>query len=284
MNKKNVIRYSFILAILILGGFLLKPQSSTASTAFCSVDYTIQNDWGSGSTVEVTISNPQATAINGWILGWDFSGNQQISNFWNASYDQTGTAVSVSDIGWNGNIAPGGTPSFGFNMSYSGSNTIPAEFTVNGLLCGDVVPPSTPTSAPETATETAVPPTATFPSTAPATVPPPTATATNVPPTATGTAVPPTATATSPVIGDPDCTVDYTASSWGSGFQGDVTITNLTNQPIQGYVLNWDYIAGQSVTSSWNADVTQSGTTVSAANSASHWNGTIGAKSYKIIP
>jgi len=285
MNKKSIIRYPSILAILLLGAYLLTPKPSTAQSSYCTVDYTLQNDWGSGSTVEVTISNLQTTSINGWTLAWDFSGNQQISNLWNASYDQTGTAVSVSDIGWNGNIAPGGTASFGFNMNYSGSNAIPTEFTVNGLLCGDVVLPPTATSEPATATatQTAVPPTATdvVPT---ATTQAPTATATNVPPTATGTAVPPTATvvvptatATTPVIGDPDCTVDYTVSSWETGFQGDVTITNLTNQPIQGYMLNWDYTAGQSVTSSWNADVTQSGTTVSASNVANHWNGTISA-------
>ena len=97
------------------------------------ISYVVQNDWGSGATVNVTIKNNGTTPINGWTLTWTFPGNQKISNLWNGSFTQSGTAVSVKDGGFNANIpANGGTVNFGFNITYSGSNAKPVSFTLNG--------------------------------------------------------------------------------------------------------------------------------------------------------
>jgi len=50
----------------------------------------------------------------------------------------------TGDPGWNGTVATGGTVSgVGFNAAYSGTNTNPTAFTVNGVACGG--PPPTPT-------------------------------------------------------------------------------------------------------------------------------------------
>jgi len=111
------------------------PTATSIPSGSCQVDYAIDNDWGSGFTINVTINNNSSSAINGWTLGFDFPGNQQISNAWNASVNQTGAAVTASDSGWNGNIPVGGSSSFGFQGSYSGSNAVPASFTVNGETC-----------------------------------------------------------------------------------------------------------------------------------------------------
>ncbi|HEY8463182.1 MAG TPA: cellulase family glycosylhydrolase [Bacillota bacterium] len=105
------------------------------STGNCSVTYT-QNDWGSGATVSITIKNNGTTAINNWTLTWDFNGNQKITNLWNGTYTQSGTGVTVKNNEYNGVIAPnGGSVSFGFNLSYSGSNPKPVSFTLNGIVC-----------------------------------------------------------------------------------------------------------------------------------------------------
>lgn len=113
---------------------LIVTPTPTAATG-CSVSYT-QNDWGSGATVSVTIKNNGTAAINGWTLEWSFSGNQKITNIWNGGYTQNGAAVSVKNVSHNGTIAAGGgTASFGFNLSYSGSNPIPVKFTLNGNPC-----------------------------------------------------------------------------------------------------------------------------------------------------
>jgi endoglucanase len=100
------------------------------------VSYANQNDWGSGATIAVTITNGSSATINGWTLTWTFPGNQQINNLWNGTYTQTGAAVSVRDMGYNASIpANGGSTSFGFNLSYSGLNARPASFRLNGTLC-----------------------------------------------------------------------------------------------------------------------------------------------------
>jgi cellulase/cellobiase CelA1 len=105
------------------------------STATCSVAYTVGNDWGSGFTADVKITNKGTSTINGWTLTYTYAGNQTITNAWNATVTQSGKNVTATDAGWNGTLAPNGSASFGFQGSYSGSNTAPTTFKVNGLAC-----------------------------------------------------------------------------------------------------------------------------------------------------
>ena len=107
-----------------------------SSSSSYLVTYSIANDWGSGATVNVTITNNSSAAISAWTLAWTFPGNQKITNLWNGSYTQSSTSVSVTNLSYNGTIAAnGGTASFGFQLSYSGSNTKPTSFTLNGTSC-----------------------------------------------------------------------------------------------------------------------------------------------------
>jgi endoglucanase len=115
---------------------LTPTPTSSGGTGKYAVVYTIQNDWGSGATVDVKIINNTATGVNGWNLVWTFPGNQAISNIWNAAYTQNGAAVTAKDAGYNGGIpANGGSVNFGFNLSYSGTNAKPNVFTLNGTAC-----------------------------------------------------------------------------------------------------------------------------------------------------
>jgi hypothetical protein len=45
---------------------------------------------------------------------------------------QSGADVTVINESYNDTIAAGGTVNFGFNINYSGTNTKPTGFTVNG--------------------------------------------------------------------------------------------------------------------------------------------------------
>jgi endoglucanase len=112
----------------------LSPSPSATGTGFCAIAYSMY-DWGNGAMVSVTIKNNSAKAIDGWNLAWRFGGNQKISNIWNASYTQSGTAVTVKNTSYNATIPAGGTISFGFNLSYSGSNAQPTAYTLNGTAC-----------------------------------------------------------------------------------------------------------------------------------------------------
>jgi hypothetical protein len=129
---------------------LPSPSPSATSGAY-SVTYT-QNDWGSGATVSVTIANNGATVIDGWTLGWTFSGNQKITNMWNGRYTQNGTSVSVTNQTYNSTIPARGTVSFGFNISYSGTNAKPTGFTLNGSSNAATASPSSTVTPVITAT------------------------------------------------------------------------------------------------------------------------------------
>jgi len=106
-------------------------NNSTNNNASYTVKYS-QNSWGSGATVSVTIQNKGDTTINGWTANWNFSGNEKITNAWNCSYSQSGSSVTAKNAGYNATIPAGGSVTFGFNISYSGTNNTPSSVTVNG--------------------------------------------------------------------------------------------------------------------------------------------------------
>jgi mannan endo-1,4-beta-mannosidase len=114
------------------------PASASASPSAganaCAVGYTL-NDWGSGFTATVTVTNNGSTTISGWTLAWTFSGNQAVSNAWNATVTQSGQRVSATGMPYNATIPVHGNAQFGFQASYSGTNAAPAQFTLNGSTC-----------------------------------------------------------------------------------------------------------------------------------------------------
>ncbi|NNN34737.1 cellulose 1,4-beta-cellobiosidase [Streptomyces sp. S3(2020)] len=114
----------------------------------CTVDYKIQNQWGTGFTAAVTITNNSA-AKSSWAVKWAYAGNQQVTSGWNAKITQSGTAVTAANETYNGTLATGGSVSFGFNGSYSGTNAIPTTFTLDGVTCNVDDGGSGPTNPPD---------------------------------------------------------------------------------------------------------------------------------------
>jgi len=93
-------------------------------------NYKIVNDWGNGSTNTVTIENNSNTAKDGWVLTFTFTGNQKISNLWNADFTQSGQSVVVKNLSYNSLIPANGSISFGFSLTYTGTNNIPTDMVV----------------------------------------------------------------------------------------------------------------------------------------------------------
>ena len=109
---------------------------TTGGGAVCHVSYSDQNDWGSGFTGAISISNTGSAAIKGWTLTWTWPGNQQISGAWNASATQSRQTVTLASESYNAVISPGATlTGIGFNANYSGSNAAPTAFLLNGVPC-----------------------------------------------------------------------------------------------------------------------------------------------------
>ncbi|MFF7144444.1 glycoside hydrolase family 48 protein [Streptomyces sp. SID2888] len=105
-----------------------------AAAVQCSVDYKT-NDWGSGFTTDVTITNRGTDTLNGWTLTYAYSGNQTLSSGWNGTWSQSGKNITVKNVDWNGTIAAGAAVTTGAQFSYSGTNTAPTSFAVNGTTC-----------------------------------------------------------------------------------------------------------------------------------------------------
>jgi cellulose 1,4-beta-cellobiosidase len=62
------------------------------------------------------------------------------------------------------------------------------------------------------------------------------------------------------------CRVNYSANSWGNGFTGSISLTNLGDPITSGWNLKFDFAGNQKVTQGWSATWSQSGTTVTATN------------------
>jgi Cellulose binding domain/Bacterial Ig domain len=107
----------------------------TPPPAYCKVNYTVSSQWPGGFSANITITNTGTTVINGWTLAFTFPGNQQITNLWNGTESQSGQQVTITNANWNRNIAVQGTVNVGFNASWTGSNSKPSAFTLNGHTC-----------------------------------------------------------------------------------------------------------------------------------------------------
>ena len=106
---------------------------SNAASAACT--YSIDNEWGSGFVASITVKNDTSTAVSNWSVNWQYA-NNRITNSWNATLSGS-NPYTASNIGWNGNIAPGQSVSFGFQGNTNG-NTIERP-VINGSLCSTTV-------------------------------------------------------------------------------------------------------------------------------------------------
>lgn len=113
------------------------PTPTPVSSASCKVTYTVTNQWPGGFQGGINITNTGSSTINGWSLQFSFANGQTITQIWNASYTQSGSNVTVTNLSYNGTIAPGQSVSSqpGFLGSWNGTNNAPTSFTLNGSAC-----------------------------------------------------------------------------------------------------------------------------------------------------
>lgn len=143
--------------------------TSAQAAVGCRVTYATASEWPGGFTADVGITN-LGDPVNGWSLVWSFPSGQRVTQAWNANVTSTGATVTATNAGYNASIATNGTVSFGFNGSWTGANTAPTSFALNGVTCtGAVGTSAPPTSQPPTS----APPTSAPPTSRPPTTPPP---------------------------------------------------------------------------------------------------------------
>src|SRR5690349_16717724 len=153
-------------AALALGsGLILVAVNQAAhAAAGCTVNYTV-NQWDTGFTANITVTN-LGDPLTSWNLQWDYAGNQNITSSWNSTFTQSGQHVTLNNASYNANLGTNGTVNPGFQATYSGTNTAPTTFKLNGTTCNGSIPPTTPVSTPPT-TPSSTPPTSPPPNNGP---------------------------------------------------------------------------------------------------------------------
>lgn len=95
-----------------------------AGNGGCTATYSKTSEWtgGFGANVSVTAGN---SAISGWTVRWTWPNGQSITNSWNATVTSSGSAVTATNVNYNGRLNAGQSTSFGFNGSWNGTNGAP---------------------------------------------------------------------------------------------------------------------------------------------------------------
>ncbi|MFJ5600165.1 non-reducing end alpha-L-arabinofuranosidase family hydrolase, partial [Micromonospora parva] len=150
---------------LLVSSTVVAALPAGAAAEGCSVSYAVSSQWQGGFGANVAITN-LGDPLSSWTLTWSYGAGQTVTQAWNTSLTQSGSAVTARNVSYNGSVPTNGTVSFGFNGSWTSSNPNPTSFALNGVTCtgGTTTPPTTP------------PPTDPPPTDPPPTTPPPTQT------------------------------------------------------------------------------------------------------------
>ncbi|MFB9236407.1 cellulose binding domain-containing protein [Plantactinospora siamensis] len=113
----------------------LAISGSGGPSQSCSVLYVLQSEWRGGFVATVQVSNTGTVAINGWTLVFTFSGDQRVTNAWNAVLSQSGATVTARNVPSNASIPAGGSVSFGLQGSWRTNDGHPLNYVLNGVAC-----------------------------------------------------------------------------------------------------------------------------------------------------
>ncbi|MFC3574581.1 cellulose-binding domain-containing protein [Streptomyces yaanensis] len=99
----------------------------------CRVKYEVVNQWPDGFQATVTVTTTEA--LDDWSIGWTFRDGQHVTQMWDGAFTQNGSKVTARANDYNKKVAANGSFAVGFLSSWSGSNSQPRDFTVNGDSC-----------------------------------------------------------------------------------------------------------------------------------------------------
>ncbi|MGI5238371.1 cellulase family glycosylhydrolase [Dactylosporangium sp. CA-139066] len=212
------------------------------------------------NTAQKVIDYLDAIQAKGWPLvigefGWQFSSSEvdhetilaqaQARGLGYIGWSWSGNTDPILDMATN--FDPGQLTTWGQRI-FNGTNGIKATSKEASVYSGVITSPSVSVS----------PSRSVSPSPSRSVSPSPSRSASSSPPPAGRT-----------------CTAAYSiVGQWPGGFQGDVKVT-AGSSAISGWTVTWTFANGQTITQSWNATVTSSGSAVTARNVS--YNGGLGA-------
>ncbi|GAA4607684.1 hypothetical protein BJY16_006457 [Actinoplanes octamycinicus] len=130
-------------ALLTSTAVVVAMSPADAAAAGCSVGYTVSSQWQGGFGANVAITN-LGDPLSDWTLTWSYGAGQTVTQAWNATVTQSGSAVTAKNMSYNGSVGTGASVSFGFNGSWTGSNPVPTSFALNGVTCTGGTGPTSP--------------------------------------------------------------------------------------------------------------------------------------------
>ncbi|MFD7990128.1 GH12 family glycosyl hydrolase domain-containing protein [Streptomyces mexicanus] len=112
----------------------VRTGGTSGGRAACEVTYDT-NVWPGGFTADVTVRDTGSAPVDGWQLAFTLPAGQRLTSAWNATVSPSSGTVTASALPHNAHIAPGGSRTFGFQGTYSGTFAAPSGFTLNGAAC-----------------------------------------------------------------------------------------------------------------------------------------------------
>jgi endoglucanase len=131
-------------AVLALLATVFLGTVSAQAAQGCEVDYKVTGQWSGGFNANVEVTN-FGEPIKNWDLEWTWPDGQSVTDMWNAKDKSKAESAKATGRGNNATLPASSSTSFGFTGSWSGANTDPTEFRLNGRLCE----PTTPLTAME---------------------------------------------------------------------------------------------------------------------------------------
>jgi cellulase/cellobiase CelA1 len=86
----------------------------------------VTNSWSTGFQLGFTVTSSGTTPTTGWTVGYSWPGSQTISQIWSATETQTGTAVTVTNLSYDGALQPTGSTTFGLLGNGAVPGTLPS--------------------------------------------------------------------------------------------------------------------------------------------------------------
>jgi chitinase len=119
-----------ILSIALTATLALAAATTADQSPLVTFEAT--STWDGGFNGALTIENRSDTAINGWTLEWD--NGPSITSLWNGTWTTDGQHHTVTDVDWNGTIAPGDAVALGFGATGTLEENVNA-CVLNGIDC-----------------------------------------------------------------------------------------------------------------------------------------------------
>lgn len=140
-------------ALACLVAVLVGP--ARAAGAVLSAAFSRSSVWSTGYGGQFVLTNTGDAESTGWVVEFDLPPGSSVANAWNSVLTRDGQHYRFANAGFNGRVRPGGTASFGFNVTGLG---LPTGCTVDGVPCdgGAPVPDTAAPTAPGAARVTGV--------------------------------------------------------------------------------------------------------------------------------